>query len=751
MATQTPLDQTVDTIASDLLAVIQMMEDVPLMSGDALQTYKKNCRRIPEQIRSNLINIAVVGVIKSGKSTLINAMIGKELVKRGAGVVTSITTRIRKGGKNRARVFLKSWDDINRTLRSTLEMFPKDEKDSRKIDIAGFDLRRQKDRAFLRQVYENMVRDFPVTDQGIRPETLVIRNALEGYETCRNIVGSDRGCMVFEAKQFENHKTFTGDPANAFYVRDVCLELYGKTLESHIEIADCQGADSTDPAQLNQILNYVQESTLILYCISSRTGLRQADMQFLELIRKLGLADNIIFINNCDLSEHETLEDLQAIENQTCQDLGLLVQKPELYSFSALLELFGTMEKRLSRRNKKRLDLWQEDTAMAEYCKNNAKKFFQRFSAICLHQHRNLLVAGHLERLSSMIDAMEKKAQLFTRVLASDMDSPKRAKAHIEQVRNNVTRLRSIVEHSIPAAVSGLTREIAADLDKSFAQDAVHSRKKIGEFIRHTPLDAEPYKTRIKTLGIKKILYLIFQDFKRELDLFVIEQVLPDIKALVAENEARVETYFQSLLDTYQVDFLQLISAMELDGNMDGYPTGEPGDLQKAAKDADTAMTVDVQAIKKILGLVLPQTDFSPEYTSRMQTGAFTGMGVHTLVRLLSVLKDKTRSFSFAPGFDAAATRIKKHSLAAADQQIDLFHDKLKNTYFVPLIQAVARDFSEKIQDRFSLYASLDADMEQMFDLQQTNKREQQEKITTILSRLQQIRMEIDQINDTAV
>ncbi len=751
MASQIPLYQTVDTIASDILAVIQMMEDVPLMSGDALQAYKKNCRRIPEQIRSNLIKIAVVGVIKSGKSTLINAMIGKELVKRGAGVVTAITTRIRKGGKNRARVFLKSWDDINRTLRSTLEMFPKEENDSRKIDIAGFDLRRQKDRAFLQQVYKSMVRDFPVTDQGIRPETLVIRNALEGYETCRNVVGPDRGCLVFEAKQFENHKTFTGDPANAFYVRDVCLELYGKILEPHIELADCQGADSTDPAQLTQILHYVQESGLILYCISSRTGLRQSDMQFLELIRKLGLGDNIIFINNCDLSEHETLEDLQAIENQTRQDLGLLVQKPELYTFSALLELFGTLEKRLSRRNKKRLDLWLEDTAMAEYCKKNANIFFQRFSAICLHHHRNLMVSGHLERLSSMVDAMEKKVQLYAQMMASDMDGPKKANARLEQVRNNVTRLRFIVEHSIPGAVSGLTREIAAELDKSFAQDTVHIRKKIQEFIRHTPLDADPYKSRLKTLGIKKILYLMFQDFKRELDLFVIEQVLPDIKALVAENETRVETCFQSLLDAYQVDFLQLIPAMELEGNMDGHPAGEPVDLQKAVKHGDTAMTVDVQAIKKILGLVLPRTVFSPDYTSRLQTGAFTGMGVHTFVRLLSVIRDKTRSFSFAPGFDAAAARIKKQTLAAAELQIDQFHDQLKNTYFVPLIQAVARDFSEKIQDRFSLYASLDADMEQVFDMRQTRKQEQQEKITTILSRLQQIRGQIDQINDTAV
>ncbi|HKL00618.1 MAG TPA: dynamin family protein [Desulfotignum sp.] len=739
MASQTPLYQTVDTIVADILAVIQMMEDLPPGSGNALETYKKNCRRIPEQIRSNRIKIAVVGAIKSGKSTLVNAIIGKELVKMGAGVVTAITTRIRKGARNRATVFFKSWDDINRTLRNTLEMFPKDKHAGQKTDIAAFDLRREKDRAFLQQVYENLVKDFPVTEKGIRPEILVIRNALEGYETCRDFVGPDRGSMVFDAKQFGNHKLFTGDPANAFYVRDVCLELYGKVLEPHIEIADCQGADSTDPAQLTQILDYVQDAGLILYCISSRTGLRQADLQFLELIRKLGLAGNMIFINNCDLSEHETLADLQAVENQTRQDLGLLVTEPELYAFSALLDLFCTMEARLRQRQRKRLDLWQEDTAMAEYSKKSADRFFQRFSAICRHHYRSLLVAGHLERLLSMVASLEEKALLFSQVLASDMNSRKKAEKQLEQVRNNVTRLRSIVEHSVPGAVSGLTREIGAGLDKSFARDTVHIRKKIRAYIRRTPLDAAPYKYRAQTLGINKIFYLMFQDFKRELDLFVIEQVLPDIKALVAENEARVETYFQSLLDSYQVDFFQ--------PDITVLPDGAPVDVQQtAANHGETAMRVDVQAIKKILGLVLPRTGFSPDFTSRMQTGAFAGMGVNILLQLLSVFKDKTWSFSVAPGFDAAAVRIKKHCLAAADLQIDLFHERLKNRYFVPLIQAAARDFSEKIQERFSLYASLDADMEEMFDLRQTQKQREQEKITTMLFRLQQIRMEIERI-----
>jgi hypothetical protein len=112
-------------------------------------------------------------------------------------VVTAITTRIRKGRKNRAVLFLKSWDDINHALKHALEMFPRDENDPLEIDPETFDLRRKNDRDFLNGVYDRLVREFPVTDQGIRPETLVIRNALQGYDTCRDLVGADRERLVF--------------------------------------------------------------------------------------------------------------------------------------------------------------------------------------------------------------------------------------------------------------------------------------------------------------------------------------------------------------------------------------------------------------------------------------------------------------------------------------------------------------------------------------------------------------------------
>ncbi|MCF8125423.1 MAG: dynamin family protein [Desulfotignum sp.] len=732
------LYQTIEPIVADILSVIEMMEAVPKMSDNALQSFKNRCRKIPEQIRSNRIKIAVVGVIKSGKSTLINAITGKEVVKRGAGVVTAVTTRIRKGKKNRAVIFLKSWDDINLILRNTLEMFPGDADHYLDIDVEKFDLRRKKDRKFLKQVYDRLVLDFPVTDQGFRPETLVIRNALEGYDACRNKVGADRECLVFEGKQFEDHKAFTGDGAKAFYVADVCLELFGKTLDPRIELADCQGADSTDPTQLARIVTYIQQSNLIIYCISSRTGLRRSDIRFLKIIRGMGLFENILFVNNCDLSEHDTLDDLLAIESRIIHDLEFVSPSPEVYSFSALLDLFCAMEKKLSQRNRKRLALWQDDAAMAACCTKNASRFYERLSSLLARHHHRLLISSHLERLLQMVRSMEKKAILFMEMLDTDITGREHAKNRITQIQNSTVHLKSIVDHSIPGVVSGLIREVDTHLENAFAKDAIHIGQKIREFVQLTQLDAVPYQNRIKELGVKKMLYLMFQDFKRDLDLFVISHIMPDIKILVIRQEKRIQKYFQSLLDSYQVDFLKSFQNMA--------PEDDAMTARLESKHRQSQAGVDVQAIKKILGLTLPEITISPRYSGRIQVDALTGMGLKSAAQLFSTLFNKHTSFSFTPGFDTAARKIKKQTLQGVTPQIDLFHIRLKNRYFTPLIQAVTRDFTDKIHERFSLYESLDTDMAAIFELDHARKQAQKEKLSCIISRLKQIRQDISQL-----
>jgi hypothetical protein len=725
--------ESIENLVSDTLSVIDNLAAVSTHSDKSLVESRQLCSKIPSFISEGVLRVAVVGVIKSGKSTFINAVSGRELVQRGAGVVTSITTRIRKGKKNKAIIHLKSWDDINSEIESCLEMFPGQE------DCPPFDIRRTQDRQQLRRIFDTIVSEFPITSQGLRPEALVIRNALDGYKHCLDVIGSDEQTICFDAKYFDRHKQFTADAARAFYVKDVCLEVYGKTIHPNVEIADCQGADSTDPAVLEKIFSYLEAANLIVYCISSRTGLRQSDMVFLKRIKRLGLMENMLFVFNCDLSEHDTLNNLKVTRDRTVAELKLLVPDVRIFSFSALYTLFDVLGKRLSSKNKKRLELWQEDKEMVAFCTKEYRRFFDGFDLLFDASRFNLFYANHIERLKIVTHILGEKIQLLFDVFSVGLLDQEKARKRLADLEGNARRLRVIVDNSVAGAVSALRREIEANLKNAFLKDSENITTLVTEFIREAKIDSQPYRTRVDATGFKQILYMMFQDFKRELDLFILEQVTPELKQLVGIQEGRIASYFKSLLDSYRIDYVTMAAPGDRE---DGRVS-----LELIKEEEEYSKGADLENIKKILGLHLPAQIFSPEYTRTMQANAVTDFSFHSLVLFVSAMMDKHVRFSFTPGLDRAAGRIKKKTLALMQRQIKAYHSSLRQDYFFPLIDAVTRDFKDKILQRFTMYETLNKDMDALFCLKQEEKNQHLVMIKKAKNDILRIRALLDEFS----
>ncbi|WP_300460870.1 dynamin family protein [Desulfobacula sp.] len=724
-----PLD-SLEKIVDDTLTLLQRVEEVPQMSDPSFGAYKTICRRIPGQIRTGRLNIAVVGVIKSGKSTFVNALIGKELVKRGAGVITSITTRIRKGKKNQAHLYFKSWDTINSQIQKALLSFPEDGSGTGIIDT--FDIRRKKDREYLNKVYQTLITDFPVTNDKIRPETLLMRYALQGFDVCKHLVQADETTLCFESKEFDKHKTYTSDPNNAFYIKDVCLDVFGKAMDPNIEIADCQGADSTDPDQLAKILTYLESANLIVYCISSRTGLRQSDITFLNRIKNLGLLENILFINNCDLTEHEDLDDLLKIETSIYDHLGFLNIHPRVFSFSSLYNLFLKRESKLSQKETGQLRLWQKETEIVAYCDAKTMEFNAFFKQGMDKYRYDLLISNHLKRLGIIIARVDRQANIFLDLLSSDTLKEKKALETLENLHQTAARLESIVANSTDGAVRGLKDEITANIKKAFVQDQASILKDVRNYIQTVSIDIEAYRKDTKESGFNQILYLMFQEFKRKLDVYVIEAVTPKLKKIVLEQEERISAYFQSLFDSYQIDLLKADHYSEFESVS-----------KLTLKNIPLVDAVDIDTIKKILGLQLPTAIFEAKYTPRIRANVFTDFGLHTVSQIVSSFVHKKSGFSFSPGLKRAAVKIKKENQKLLKNQFEHYHTSLRSTYFLPLIEAATRDFKEKINERFSRYHSFKQEIEHLFSLTHAEKKDQKERVLFLKQLIQSIARDI--------
>ena len=92
-------------INQDVSSLILKANSVPAISTDLFSGWGKICDAFGEDVSRDIVRVAVVGPIKSGKSTFINSILGRDYLKRGAGVITSIVTRIRSGPSLRANLF----------------------------------------------------------------------------------------------------------------------------------------------------------------------------------------------------------------------------------------------------------------------------------------------------------------------------------------------------------------------------------------------------------------------------------------------------------------------------------------------------------------------------------------------------------------------------------------------------------------------------------------------------------------------
>ena len=84
-------------INQDLLKLFTDAKTLAGTSDHSFSDWQNTCNNIQHQLSEEIVRVAVVGPIKSGKSTFINSLFKGDYLKRGAGVITSIVTRVRSG------------------------------------------------------------------------------------------------------------------------------------------------------------------------------------------------------------------------------------------------------------------------------------------------------------------------------------------------------------------------------------------------------------------------------------------------------------------------------------------------------------------------------------------------------------------------------------------------------------------------------------------------------------------------------
>ncbi len=627
-------------VIRDISALLENASSVSDSHKTSFGDIARSLKDIQRQIDEGILRVAVIGSIKSGKSTFTNYLFHGDYLKRSAGVVTSIVTRIMKGDTIRARVFFKSWAEINSDMRQAMILMP-----SLEYNAEGevFDIRKEECRTALKRAIESLNGSMLVSGDARNPQIVLLSSYLKGYDRVKNLVRDDNAEVVFQGRRFSEHKAFVSDDACAVFLKDIQLEINTGLVDRNIEIADCQGSDSPNPLHLSMIRDYLFYTNLNIYVISSRTGVRQADIKFLSIIKKMGIMDNVIFIVNCDINEHDSLHDLTRLTDKVREDLSIFTDSPELYTFSVLFNLFRAInnnpssEHGLTEKELVRLRQWEQETELAEFSNRQTELFETFFKKKLGRERYRLLLGNHIERLRLVVSTIQNRADMDLKILRQDALSAKKIMEELRVNNERMDKLKDIIKKTMSATSEDIKEDIRSRVDKFFSP---HSKTVIGDFleyIRDQHISYEKYEDSFSSNGFSNTLYLVFHDFKARVDSFIAERLGPEIVKFVKDTEGYIQDSFQSVSSPYAgmiADYLEKYNTQ-----LESLGISRKEEMNHGAYQT---FDVDLDFIKTTGKIVLPSAVVNMDFSSRIRAGAFMHLGFYNLGRMLKRIFKKS-------------------------------------------------------------------------------------------------------------
>lgn len=302
-----------------------------------------------------------MGPVKSGKSTLIDALLGEDLLPRGSGILTAQVTAVRFGSEPGLTLSWKSRPEVNRGFSALLTA----------LGLPGtWDLG---DPEHRRRAAERLA-------AGSRPapELAPLRSLLEGFAAAWGRLGEER--RREDRRGLDEIARWVTRDEVAGYLAGLEARVASPFLPAGIELLDCQGTDAWNAAHTRDVEETLLGAHAVVYVVSTRVGLREADFRLLETLRGYGLLELTRFVVNEDLSEARGPGELERVEEGIRRRLEGLGCSGEIWCFSALqgllLRLLLLDPDALAPGERGLPDVWQ---ASASEVANRSRETFDAF------------------------------------------------------------------------------------------------------------------------------------------------------------------------------------------------------------------------------------------------------------------------------------------------------------------------------------------------------------------------------------
>jgi Dynamin family len=671
------------------------------------QHWQKVLSQVQAHAAEDTCRLAVVGAVKSGKSTMINALLGQDLLKRGAGILTAMITRVQPGPEPGAVLQFKGWDEINAEIRRALGLLP----NPRLVDRAEpLDLKEAPDRELLAQVLAEAQEAELWTGGSLDQNYLLLKSYLEGYDLLKDLMPAT-GVLPLTGADLARHRELVTREATAVYLKDVLLTIPFPWPAQGVELGDCQGSDSPFPQHLAQVLAYLIKSDLALYVVSSRVGLRQADFQFLTELKRMGLIPHILALLNLDLGEHTSFEEVEKIRDRVSQELSSWQPDPRVYAFSALKLLLDRRRARgeaLDSREGAVLNMWALVPNSAAFSDGEAARFDQDLKSALADLRTRRFAGGSLAQVQMVARGLREQLELTQDLLTRGLDAIKELEIRLEARRQPLMATMGTLSQTMEGAANRLKKTLRSRVDSLMDRHSGQVGKDLDEFIRNFTPDWEQLAPGTGAPVFRTVLYQLFQDFAKALAHHITGEVNIALVEFIREQE---EWLRQELAHVWQPLFLALQEALSLyyrEIAELGLPAAPPT-LEAAAIPRPQGLDVPLLNLE-----VVPDWRFAREVWLRSGMG-FLGRTWDNLKRRLGLKGETDPHRQLLRDLERALAALKEWLQEEVRVQLLNYREGLKFQYFFPLVDQWLKLQEASLDDTLgSLLGSLQGAAEAM-------------------------------------
>jgi hypothetical protein len=564
---------------------------------------------------------------------------------------------------------------------------------------------------------------------------LLVKSFLEGFDLLQDKLPAT-GILPLAGPDLARHRDLVTREATAVYLKDVLLTLPFPWPAEGLELGDCQGSDSPFPQHLAQVLAYLIKSDVVLYVISSRVGLRQADFQFLGELKRMGLIPHILALLNLDLGEHTSYEEVVRIRDRVTQELTSWQPDPRVYAFSALKLLLDRRQTRgesLDPREGAFLQVWATVPEAAGFSDAEAGRFNRDLQATLADLRTRRLAGGSLAQVQMVARGLREQLELTGDLLARGLDAIKELETRLEARRQPLKATMATLSQTMEGAANRLKKALRTRVDRLLDRHSGQVGQDLGDFIQNFAPDWSSLAPPTGAPAFRPVLYQLFQDFAKAVAHHLTVEVNIALVEFIREQE---EWLRQELAHLWQPLFLALQEALALYYREIadlGLPAVAPT-LEAAAIPRPQSLEVPLLSLE-----VVPDWRFAREVWMRSGMGAM-GRAWDALKRRLGLAGETDPRKQLLRDLERALAALKGWLESEVAVQLLNYRENLKFQYFFPLVDQWLKLQEASLDDTLgSLLGSLQGAAESMHlaEAERTARRQRLEELIPLARRIE--------------